>query len=106
MLFYKKFYFLFTKSFKAFPALKTGALAAGILINYPNGETSYQIYTWRYIYNKNCDKRKMYILSDDKSLSTYIPRFNEKGNDFAIPVNRNAGEIVWENYYHTVFYEK
>ena len=81
-------------------------LAAGVLINHPDGEASYQIYTWQYIYNRNCDKRKMYVLSDDKSLSIYIPRFNEKGNDFAIPVNRNAGEIVWENYYHTVFYEK
>ena len=81
-------------------------LAAGVLINHPDGRAYYRIYVWKYVYSKNCNQRRMYILSDDRTLSIYIPRFNEKGNDFAIPVNRNAGEIVWENYYHTVFYEK
>ena len=80
-------------------------LAAGILINYPDGRADYRIYTWKYIYN-TAEKRRMYIMSEDNSLSQYIPRYDEKSLDSTIIFLRPAGELAWEEYYKTIFYVK
>jgi len=80
-------------------------LAAGILIILPDETTSYRVYKWKYIYNTP-EKRRMYYLTEDRSLSKYIPRYDEKSLDSSIIFLRPAGELAWEEFYKIPFYVK